>query len=52
LRERKEVLRSPVNKEELVEGRSWFESAGPMIAKARVGAMEVLVRGTELMTDK
>ncbi|PGH37776.1 MAG: hypothetical protein CRN43_19135 [Candidatus Nephrothrix sp. EaCA] len=36
LRERKEALGSPVNKVDRVEGRSWFESEGPMIAKARV----------------
>src|SRR5688572_8483788 len=40
-REKKEVLRQrkkahgpPVNKEERVEGWSWFHSAGPMKAKA------------------
>src|SRR6218665_1121946 len=36
LRERKEALGSPVNKADRVEGRSWFQSVGPMIAKARV----------------
>src|SRR6218665_789179 len=36
LRERKEALGSPVNKVDRVEGRSWFQSTGPMIAKARV----------------
>ena len=36
LRERKEALGSPVNKVDRVEGRSWFQSEGPMIAKARV----------------
>jgi len=36
LRERKEALCSPVNKVDRVEGRSWFQSEGPMIAKARV----------------
>ena len=35
-RERKEALGSPVNKVDRVEGRSWFQSEGPMIAKARV----------------
>src|SRR6218665_583920 len=35
-REQKEVLGSPVNKVDRVEGRSWFQSKGPMIAKARV----------------
>jgi len=35
LRERKEELGSPV-KMDRVEGRSWFQSAGPMIAEARV----------------
>jgi len=34
--ERKEALGSPVNKVDRVEGRSWFQSEGPMIAKARV----------------
>ena len=33
LRERKEALGSPVNKVDRVEGRSWFQSKGPMIAK-------------------
>ena len=36
LRERKVSLGSPVNKVDRVEGRSWFQSEGPMIAKARV----------------
>jgi len=36
LRERKEALGSPVNKVDRVEGRSWFQSKGPMIAKASV----------------
>src|SRR6218665_1806009 len=36
LRERKEALGSPVNKVDRVEGRSWFQSEGPMFAKARV----------------
>jgi len=36
LRERKEALGSPVNKVDRVEGRSWFQSEGPMIAKALV----------------
>src|SRR6218665_3918601 len=36
LKERKEALGSPVNKVNRVEGRSWFQSEGPMIAKARV----------------
>ena len=36
LRERKEALGSPVNKVDRVEGRSWFQSEGTMIAKARV----------------
>src|SRR6218665_862469 len=36
LRERKKTLGSPVNKVDRVEGRSWFQSEGPMIAKARV----------------
>ena len=35
-RERKEALGSPVNKVDRVEGRSWFQSEGPMIAKARI----------------
>jgi len=34
LRERKEALGSPVNKVDHVEGRSWFQIEGPMIAKA------------------
>ena len=33
LRELKEALGSPVNKVDRVEGRSWFQSEGPMIAK-------------------
>jgi len=36
LRERKEALGSPVIKVDRVEGESWFQSAGPMIAKAPV----------------
>src|SRR6218665_875964 len=36
LRERKEALGSLINKVDRVEGRSWFQSDGPMIAKARV----------------
>ena len=36
LRERKEALGSPVNKLDLIEGRNWFQSEGPMIAKACV----------------
>src|SRR6218665_2312479 len=36
LRERKEALGSPVNKVDRVEGKSWFQSKGPMIAKVRV----------------
>ena len=36
LRERKEALGSPINKVDRAEGRSWFQSAGKMIAKARV----------------
>ena len=36
LRERKEALGSPVNKVGRVEGRSLYQSTGPMIAKARV----------------
>ena len=40
LTERKEALAvchgSPVNKVDRVEGGSWFQSSGPMIAKARV----------------
>ena len=36
LRELKEALGSPVNKVDRVERRSWFQSEGPMIAKARV----------------
>jgi len=36
LRERKEALGSPVNKVDHVEGGSWFQSAGAMIAKARI----------------
>src|SRR6218665_2171298 len=34
LRERKETLGSPVNKMDCIEGRSLFQSRGPMIAKA------------------
>src|SRR6218665_769180 len=36
LRERKEALGSPANEVDCVEGRSWFQNKGPMIAKARV----------------
>src|SRR6218665_474121 len=36
LREQKDALGTPVNKVDRVEGRSWFQSEGPMIAKARV----------------
>src|SRR6218665_2487468 len=36
LRERKDALGTPVNKVDRVEGMSWFQSEGPMIAKARV----------------
>ena len=36
LRERKEALGSLVNKVDRVEGGSWFQSAGPVIAKAHV----------------
>ena len=36
LRERIEALGSPVNKVDGVEGGSWFQGAGPMIAKACV----------------
>ena len=52
LRERKEALGSPVHKVDRVEGRSWFQSEGLMIAKARVWAIEVLACGTESMTVK
>src|SRR5688572_12789053 len=38
LRQRTEALCPPVNKQERVEG-SWFHSAGPMKAKARVLAI-------------
>src|SRR6218665_194682 len=31
LREQKEALGSPVNKVDRAEGRSWFQSEGPMI---------------------
>jgi len=47
LKERKEALGSPVNKVDRVEGRSWFQSAEPMIAKARFSAIVVLARGTK-----
>ena len=33
LRERKEALGSPANKVDRAEGRNWFQSEGPMIAK-------------------
>jgi len=36
LRERVEALGSPVIKVDSVEGWSWFQSAGPMIAEACV----------------
>ena len=36
LRERKEAFGSPVNKVNRVEGGSRFQSAGPVIAKARI----------------
>ena len=42
LREWKEALGSPVNKEDRVRGWSRFKSVGPMIAMARVWAIEVL----------
>jgi len=35
-RDRKEALDSQVNKVDRVEGGSWFQSAAPMIVKARV----------------
>ena len=47
LRERKEALDSPINKVDHVDGKSWFQSEGTMIAKARVEATEVLARGTK-----
>src|SRR5688572_9534278 len=46
-RQRKEALGPPVNKQERVKGGSWFQSAGPMKAKARVLAIAVLARGTK-----
>ena len=39
LRERKDTLGSAANKEERVEGVIWFQSEGPMIAKAHVSAI-------------
>ena len=36
LRERKEATGSPVNEVDRIEGRRWFQSEGPMIAKACV----------------
>ena len=45
LRQRKEVLGPPVSRTERVDGESWFHSAGPIKAKARVLAMAVLARG-------
>src|SRR6218665_1107305 len=47
LRELKEALYSPVNNVDRVERMSWFQSEGPMIAKACVRAIEVLARGTK-----
>ena len=47
LREWKEALGWPVNKVDRVERESWFQSAGPMIAKACVWAIEVLACGTK-----
>src|SRR5688572_10380041 len=47
-RQRKEALGPPVNKQERVKGGSWFHSAGPMNAKARVLAIAVLARGTNV----
>src|SRR5688572_28679897 len=46
-RQRKEALGPPDNKQERVKGGSWFHSAGPMKAKARVLAIAVLARGTK-----
>ena len=46
-RQRKEALGPLVNKQERVKGGSWFHSAGPMKAKARVLAIAVLARGTK-----
>src|SRR6218665_2703418 len=36
LRERKEAIGSPVYKVDRIEGRSWFQNEGTMIAKAYV----------------
>src|SRR6218665_1453190 len=47
LRVRKEALGSPFNKVDRIERRSWFQGEGPMFARARVGAIEVLARGTK-----
>src|ERR1043165_9058729 len=47
LRQRKEALGPPVNKQERVKEGSWFHSAGPMKAKARFLAIAVLARGTK-----
>src|SRR6218665_1899592 len=41
LRERKEALGSPVNKVDRVEGRSWFQSEGPMIAKVCIKLLHI-----------
>src|SRR5688572_3447677 len=41
MRQRKEAPGPPVNKEECVEGGSWFHSAGPMKVKARTLSIAV-----------
>ena len=46
LRQRKEVLGPPARRAEHVDGESWFHSAGPIQAKARVLAIAVLARRT------
>jgi len=40
LRQVKDTLGTPVNKDEHMTGGSWFNSARPMKAKARVLAIE------------
>jgi len=47
LRQRKEALGAPVNKQERVKEGSWFHSSGPMKAKVRILAIAVLARGTK-----
>src|SRR6218665_177260 len=51
LRERKEALSSPVNKEDRVKGESWFQSAGPTKEKDRVLAIATILKTTAIKLD-